>query len=114
MIITKEQQEAWLNAYMQENHSTDECIGFIDGINTTLKCLDKILNAEKYQTEIKAENKSEKIDELIQGILIVKPNLSNIAKTQFISGTLYTEIKRVMQEYSKLTQVEDRLHTIQQ
>ena len=36
MIITKEQQEAWLNAYVKEKHTTDECTGFIDGIEKAL------------------------------------------------------------------------------
>jgi hypothetical protein len=37
MIITKEQQEAWVNAYVKEKHSQEECIGFIDGINKALE-----------------------------------------------------------------------------
>lgn len=37
MLITKEQQEAWLRAYVKENHTQDECIGFIDGINKALE-----------------------------------------------------------------------------
>lgn len=36
MLITKEQQEAWVEAYVKEKHTQDECIGFIDGINKTL------------------------------------------------------------------------------
>jgi hypothetical protein len=100
MIITKEQQEAWVNTYVKEKHSTDECIGFIDGINKTLESLDKMSNFEKYESEsIKFKNENEKIDGLINSIRIVKPNLSNISKIGFISGTLYTEIKRVIREY---------------
>lgn len=36
MIITKEQQESWVNAYVKEKHTTDECVGFIDGIEKVL------------------------------------------------------------------------------
>lgn len=36
MLITKEQQEAWVNAYVKEKHNADECIGFIDGVNKAL------------------------------------------------------------------------------
>lgn len=36
MIITKEHQEALVNKYA-EKHTTDECIGFIDGLNTALE-----------------------------------------------------------------------------
>jgi len=42
MLITKEQQEALVNQYIKEKHTTDECIGFIDGINKMLELLDKI------------------------------------------------------------------------
>ncbi len=42
MIVTKEQQEAILNKYIKENHNTDECIGFIDGINEALELVNKL------------------------------------------------------------------------
>ena len=42
MIITKEQQEAIVDKYIKEKHTTDECKGFIDGINATLKLIDKL------------------------------------------------------------------------
>ena len=42
MLITKEQQEALVQNYMNENHTTDECIGFVDGINKTLELIEKI------------------------------------------------------------------------
>lgn len=41
MLITKEQQEAWVSNYVKENHTADECIGFVDGIN---KALDAVKN----------------------------------------------------------------------
>ncbi len=42
MIITKEQQEAIVSKYIKEKHNTDECIGFIDGINATIKLINKL------------------------------------------------------------------------
>ena len=41
MLITKEQQEAWVDAYVKAAHTLDECVGFIDGIN---KALDAVKN----------------------------------------------------------------------
>jgi hypothetical protein len=43
MIITKEQQEAWVSNYVKEKHTQDECIGFIDGINKALDVVNKNL-----------------------------------------------------------------------
>ena len=43
MIVTKEQQEAWVDAYVKEGRTADECIGFIDGINKTLDAINKML-----------------------------------------------------------------------
>lgn len=51
MLITKEQQEAWVNAYVKEKHTTDECIGFIDGINRTLEAIDKIMKENTVSVE---------------------------------------------------------------
>ena len=42
MIITKEQQERILEKYIKEKHSTDECIGFVDGINACLNLINQI------------------------------------------------------------------------
>lgn len=42
MIITKEQQEAILYKYIQEGHSTDECLGFIEGINRTIELIQRL------------------------------------------------------------------------
>ena len=42
MIITKEQQERMVEKYVKENHNTDECIGFIDGINATIDLINKL------------------------------------------------------------------------
>jgi hypothetical protein len=36
MIITKEQQETWIDAYIKQGHSQDECIGFIDGVEKVM------------------------------------------------------------------------------
>lgn len=42
MLITKEQQEALINNYVKEKHTTDECIGFIDGIIKTMELIVKL------------------------------------------------------------------------
>ena len=50
MIITKEQQEKILVQYVEDKHNTDECIGFIDGINATIELINKLTinkNTEK-------------------------------------------------------------------
>tara|TARA_R110000803_G_scaffold41972_1_gene90111 strand:+ start:1198 stop:1359 length:162 start_codon:yes stop_codon:yes gene_type:complete len=39
MILTKEQQEKIVDEYVKEKHNTDECIGFIDGINATIELI---------------------------------------------------------------------------
>jgi hypothetical protein len=44
MIITKEQQEAIFIKYVNEKHTTDECIGFIDGMNRLMELIIKIEN----------------------------------------------------------------------
>ena len=36
MILTKEHQEAAINAYIKEKHNQDECIGFIDGFEKAM------------------------------------------------------------------------------
>lgn len=41
MIVTKEEQERLVDKYVREKHNTDECIGFIDGINAILTHLIK-------------------------------------------------------------------------
>jgi len=37
MIVTKEHQESLVEKYVKEKHNQDECIGFIDGLNTALE-----------------------------------------------------------------------------
>jgi phage-related tail protein len=46
MIITKEQQERIVEKYVKEKHNTDECIGFIDGINATIELFNRIKKQE--------------------------------------------------------------------
>jgi hypothetical protein len=36
MILTKEHQEACINAYIKAGHNQDECIGFIDGFEKAM------------------------------------------------------------------------------
>ena len=42
MLITKEQQEAIVDKYIKEKHTTDEVFGFIDGINSTIELINKL------------------------------------------------------------------------
>jgi len=42
MLITKEQQERIVSKYIKEKHTTDECVGFIDGINATIDLMNRI------------------------------------------------------------------------
>ena len=42
MIITREQQEKIIEKYVKDKHNTDECIGFIDGINATIELINRI------------------------------------------------------------------------
>ena len=42
MILTKKQQEKILQKYIEEKHNTDECSGFIDGINATIELINKL------------------------------------------------------------------------
>lgn len=42
MIVTKEHQAAIVEKYVKEKHSTDECVGFIDGINATIALINKL------------------------------------------------------------------------
>ena len=45
MLITKEQQEAWVDNYIKAKHTQDECIGFIDGIEKAMEaCKNHELN----------------------------------------------------------------------
>lgn len=56
MLITKEQQEAWVNNYIKEKHTQDECIGFIDGIEKVLSFVqEKMKNTEKQKLDVKFE-----------------------------------------------------------
>lgn len=34
-----------VETYVKEKHNTDECIGFIDGINATIKLINKLTNS---------------------------------------------------------------------
>jgi len=43
MIITKEHQEAMVLNYVKEGHNSDECMGFIDGMNEMFELINKNL-----------------------------------------------------------------------
>ena len=42
MIVTKEAQERILQKYNNDGHTTEECSGFVDGMNEAFKLVDKI------------------------------------------------------------------------
>ena len=44
MLITKEQQEALVDNYANQNHSNCEVIGFIDGIGALMELIIKLDN----------------------------------------------------------------------
>jgi hypothetical protein len=51
MLITREQQQALIDNYVKQKHNTDECIGFIDGIESICKLIDTLhvkSNKDKY------------------------------------------------------------------
>ena len=50
MIITKEQQEAWVLNYI-ETHSFDQTSGFIDGMNHVIDRLNEMMKQERELTE---------------------------------------------------------------
>ena len=43
MLISKDVQEAMLENYINNNHTTDECIGFIDGMEAMMELVNKIM-----------------------------------------------------------------------
>lgn len=63
MLITTEQQEAWVVAYVRQKHTQDECIGFIDGISKAFEVMALKLNKEKDATEIALAEQKVWVDE---------------------------------------------------
>lgn len=41
MIITEQQQATWVSNYVKQRHTSDECIGFIDGIEHAIEVISK-------------------------------------------------------------------------
>ena len=73
-MITKEQQAAWINNYVKKNHTTEKCIGFIDGVEKAMDVVNKNFNLAvvnrqtellfAFITEMKDEFKDENWDYL--------------------------------------------------
>lgn len=42
MIVTREHQEALVSKYINDGHSSDECIGFIDGLVAALDLVENL------------------------------------------------------------------------
>ncbi len=59
MIITKEQQERIVDKYVKEKHNTDECIGFIDGINATIKLINKLTQLDVLESKFHKPKKGQ-------------------------------------------------------
>ena len=59
MLITKEQQETWENAYIKEGHGIDECSGFIDGINKALNYVQEKMKPEAINEDIDSIRKQQ-------------------------------------------------------
>jgi hypothetical protein len=77
MLITKEQQEKLLNKYINEKHSTEECSGFIDGMNAMMGFIGGKLSestppntqiANILRGEIEVERKPSSLDDLPQTV----------------------------------------------
>ena len=85
MIITKEQQEALLEKYMRENHNTDECIGFIDGINALFELLS---NIEKRNNMPKQEQAQYSLNQQLSELGVVADRLGLYDAADFIEKTL--------------------------
>ena len=43
MIVTRQAQERLLQKYIDDKHTTEECSGFVDGMNEVFKQLNKQL-----------------------------------------------------------------------
>ena len=77
MIISKEQQEAWISNYVKEKHNQDECIGFIAGIEKIMSVINSLqvnswIDANKQTPElIKDENYSKNVLAFCNGQLMV-------------------------------------------
>ena len=76
MIITKEQQQYWINNYIKEKHSTDECVGFIDGIQRVMDNINSLQvnswqDATKSQPKLNDENHSENVLAICNGQLMM-------------------------------------------
>ena len=59
MLVTKEQQEAWLNDYIKEGNSTDRCLGFIDGINKALNYMQEKMKPEAINEDLDSIRKKQ-------------------------------------------------------
>jgi hypothetical protein len=82
MIITKEHQESWVNAYIKEKHTTDECTGFIDGIEKALGFV---------QEKLKPTNKLDSIYEFMISMGFQQTERKDIYKHKYFVNEHYIE-----------------------
>lgn len=68
MIITKEQQQSWIDNYIKEKHTQDECAGFIDGVEKVISVISQ--ETGKAPRQLADENKMlvEALKWLLDGI----------------------------------------------
>jgi len=48
MLITKESQEALVQNYIKRGYSTDQNIGFIDGVEKAMELIERIYNPKQF------------------------------------------------------------------
>ncbi|MDH4127117.1 MAG: hypothetical protein OEV44_00075 [Spirochaetota bacterium] len=62
MIVTKEHQEALIEKYIKDKHNQDECIGFVDGLNTALNLVKSLTISSNSNWVACAEREPDKED----------------------------------------------------
>lgn len=58
MLITEESQKALIQNYLRKGYSTDQNIGFVDGVEKTMELIERIykeseINKSKYKSKTK-------------------------------------------------------------
>ena len=59
MLVTKEQQESWLDSYIKEGHNFDECVGFMEGIEKALSYMQDKMKPEAINEELDSIRKQQ-------------------------------------------------------
>ena len=96
MIITKEQQEALVSNYVKKGYGSDQCIGFIDGIEKIMEMIGK-------PTPQLSQSEVEKIAKEVYKNL-VDGNVKDFAISHFKTG--FTHPQKPQGEWYSKEQVE--------